>query len=173
MKSRNNKKNNSKKIEEEESDSTESIISTEEEEESKENTMENTKLNSKFNMIKSTAITGVYFIYDTSKIYMLWIALHFIASQIYSPICSPYSIWGFIITPILAVTPQCRALRWVINTGGNTMETMWLIFGTWVCSKIIPCATNAITFSSNPKPSYNRERTRSYDNNNNNNNHTE
>lgn len=165
MNTRNNKKNKSKKIEEEESKSTTSITSFEEEEESKEIEMENTKVKSQFNIIKSTAISGLYFVYDASKIYILWLVLHFIASQAYPPICSPYSIWGFIITPILAATPQCKALRWVINTGGSTMELMWLIFGTWVCTKIIPSATNALTFSSNSKNLHIRERTNSYENN--------
>ena len=110
----------------------------------------------------------LWIVYDASKIYLLWVVLHFSASQVYVPICSPFSFWGFIITPILAATPQCKALRWVITTGGSTMETMWVILGVWLCSKIsIPYSIWSSPVNkprvSLAKPHNNRDRARSYD----------
>ena len=105
--------------------------------------------------------------YDASKIYLLWVLLHFSASQVYVPICSPFSFWGFLITPILAATPQCKALRWIINTGGSTMETMWVILGVWFCSQIsIPYTIWSPPLQTQPHISTlssNRDRARSYD----------
>lgn len=110
-----------------------------------------------------TAKTSIYVIYDATKIYLLWVLLHYIASQLYIPFCSPRSFWGFIITPILAVTPQCKALRWVIHSGGNTMETMWVILGAWCCAKIVPTTANALTILNKQRPPGNRDRAVSYD----------
>jgi hypothetical protein len=120
------------------------------------------------NIIVRTTSNILLIAYDASKIYLLWAFLHFCASQLYVPTCSPYSFWGFIITPILAVTPQCKALRWVISTGGSTMETMWVILGVWLCSKI-SMPYSSWTNNSNNKPrvsvslNNNRDRARSYD----------
>jgi hypothetical protein len=139
-------------------------------------------------MIIKSAKTGICIVYDATKIYLLWTILHYLAAHYYVPICSPYGIWGFIITPILAVTPQCKALRWVITTSGNTMETMWIVIGLWVCSQVpstINSASNSImnaintndhnsqsiqsnkqkSESNKQQPKYNiRSRSRSYDN---------
>jgi len=130
-------------------------------------------------IIITTAKSTTYIIYDAVKIYLLWALLHYLAAHYYVPFCSPYGIWGFIITPILAATPQCKALRWIITTGGNTMETMWVIFGVWACSQVIPSTisnaantvnaaastvVNTIQSSNKPQPKYNtRSRSRSYD----------
>ena len=128
----------------------------------------NTSTTEYSNIIVRSASNIVLIAYDASKIYLLWAFLHFCASQLYVPTCSPYSFWGFIITPILAVTPQCKALRWVISTGGSTMETMWVILGVWLCSKISMPYSNW-TNNSNNKPrvsisvNNNRDRARSYD----------
>jgi len=119
------------------------------------------------NIIVKSSTNVLWVVYDASKIYLLWVLLHFSASQVYVPICSPFSFWGFIITPILAATPQCKALRWIINTGGSTMETMWVILGVWLCSKIcIPYTNWPNPMQNQPRisgSSSNRDRARSYD----------
>jgi len=171
------KQNNSKRDEEDTSLSSsassdnEEITSTEEE---KSNSSQQKTATSKMISTEETCIifrtasNFVLVVYDASKIYLLWAFLHFCASQLYVPTCSPYSFWGFIITPILAVTPQCKALRWVISTGGSTMETMWVILGVWLCSKISMPYSNWSNISNNkPRVSLsvnnNRDRARSYD----------
>jgi len=117
--------------------------------------------------IVRTTTNLLWIAYDASKIYLLWVLLHFSASQVYVPICSPFSFWGFLITPILAATPQCKALRWIINTGGSTMETMWVIFGVWFCSQIsIPYTIWSAPVQTQSRISgstSNRDRARSYD----------
>ena len=162
---------NLKKIEKEESDSSSTTSSSDSEESNNPNIIMNSKTDSKSkeenqtNIIITTAKNCIYIAYDTTKIYLLWIVIHYLASQYYVPFCSPRSIWGFIITPILAATPQCKGLRWVINTGGNTMETMWVILGVWVCTKIMPstCETLFITTRQN-NVNRNRDRAKSFEN---------
>lgn len=74
------------------------------------------------------SITGIYF---------LWIFFHYFASHLYVKICVPETIIGFLISPFLITTPYCVGLRWVIHTGANTINNMWIILGTWICSHFL------------------------------------
>ena len=76
-----------------------------------------------------------------ASIYLLWICLHFIASNLYSELCTHISIMGFITSPFLTLSPQCQALRWVIQTGANTINNMWIVLGTFICTKLISLET--------------------------------
>lgn len=79
---------------------------------------------------------GEWFI-KISGIYLLWIALHFFASQFYIELCVPKTIYGFIISPFLMATPHCQALRWIVYNAASTINNMWIIMGTWFCSQIM------------------------------------
>ena len=70
-----------------------------------------------------------------SGVYFLWILFHYFASHLYIKFCVPETILGFLISPFLITTPYCVALRWVIQTGANTINNMWIVFGTWFCSQ--------------------------------------
>ena len=70
-------------------------------------------------------------------IYLIWIALHFFASQFYIELCVPKTIYGFIISPFLMATPHCQALRWIVYNAASTINNMWIIMGTWFCSQIM------------------------------------
>jgi hypothetical protein len=86
-----------------------------------------------YNLLKiSVGIVGIYFI---------WIVLHYIASHLYVRFCVPNTFYGFLISPFMIATPYCIGLRWLVYTGANTVNNMWILFGSW--------ATNYIsTFSS-------------------------
>ena len=73
------------------------------------------------------SITGIYF---------LWIFLHYFASHLYVKLCVPESILGFLISPLLITTPYCVGLRWIIQTGANSINNMWIVLGTWFCNFI-------------------------------------
>jgi len=64
--------------------------------------------------------------------YVLWICIHYLAGNVYAYLCTPTTFTGFITSPFLTVTPECKAMRWVIYNGGNIITDMWIIFGTWV-----------------------------------------
>jgi len=69
--------------------------------------------------------------------YFIWVFLHFVSSQAYANYCTPHTFSGYMLSPFVATTPHCRALRWITYHGGNTIENMWIIIGTWAYSKIV------------------------------------
>ena len=77
-----------------------------------------------------------------SGMYFIWILLHYFASHLYVKLCVPDSLYGFIISPLLVATPYCIGLRWLIQTGATTINNMWILFGTWICSNILILKSN-------------------------------
>jgi len=78
----------------------------------------------------------IIFTINASSIYLLWIILHYIASHLYVKYCVPNSLFGFIISPFMVSTRHCMAIRWIIYHGANSIDTMWIILGTWITSKL-------------------------------------
>ena len=79
----------------------------------------------------------VQYMYGASSLYLFWIMLHYFSTQMYVYYCAPRGFYGFFISPFLVAAPHCRAIRWIIHNGGNMVDNMWIILGTWLCSKII------------------------------------
>jgi hypothetical protein len=82
----------------------------------------------------------VQYMYGASSLYLFWIMLHYCSAQLYVYYCAPRGLYGFLISPFLVAAPHCRAIRWIIHNGGNMVDNMWIILGTWLCSKIITSA---------------------------------
>lgn len=76
-------------------------------------------------------------IYRVSALYLFWIVLHYLTAQLYVQYCAHPSFWGFITAPFLVSAPHCMAMRWIFSKGGTLIEGMWIILGTWLCSKLI------------------------------------
>ena len=51
--------------------------------------------------------------------YFSWTILHYTTSQLYIYYCTPSTLYGFIMSPFLSLTPQCIAIRWIISETGN------------------------------------------------------
>jgi len=64
--------------------------------------------------------------------YVIWVIMHYIASNLYSSMCAPLSWSGIFQSVFLTATPHCQGLRWIINTGGTTINSMWLLLAGWV-----------------------------------------
>ena len=79
----------------------------------------------------------VQYMYGASSLYLFWIMLHYFSTQMYVYYCAPRGFYGFFISPFLVAAPHCRAIRWIIHNGGNMVDNMWIILGTWLRSKII------------------------------------
>lgn len=79
----------------------------------------------------------IIYSYNASSLYLFWICLHYIAANMYSFYCVPNSFQGFIMSPFLVSAPHCRAIRWVVHNGGNTIDNMWIMLATWLCSRLI------------------------------------
>jgi len=77
------------------------------------------------------------YVYSATSIYFFWILMHYFSAQLYVYYCTPQGFYGFFISPFLVAAPHCRALRWIIHSGGNMVDNMWIILGTWLCSKML------------------------------------
>jgi len=111
----------------------EEIEKTEEIEESREELVVTSVLESAIRETKSY----VCYTYNATSIYFFWILMHYFSSQLYVYYCTPQGFYGFFISPFLVAAPHCRALRWIIHSGGNMVDNMWIILGTWLCSKML------------------------------------
>lgn len=75
-------------------------------------------------------------IYDIAGIFILWIMLHYAASNLYPQLCAELSILGFIKSIFVTQAPHCVALRWVINNGSNVINSMWVSIALWFTTKV-------------------------------------
>lgn len=82
-------------------------------------------------------ICKMTYLLSISKVYLVWILIHYGMSQCYVKFCTPPSVYGLIMSPLLSSAPHCKAMRWAIYTGANTIESMWVIIGTWICAKMV------------------------------------
>jgi len=98
---------------------------------------------------------------SVAGLYILWMVLHFVSANLYVYYCAHTSLFGFLMSPVLASAPHCRAIRWVLNSGAQSIDAMWIVLGTWVCSKLAliggttsatPTATATITATVSPHP---------------------
>ncbi len=96
-------------------------------------------LNSGYNILMFTfeiTYKSIKIFISVSGIYLIWIFLHYFASHLYVRLCVPKSLYGFVVSPFLTATPHCQGLRWIIYNGANTINNMWVIIGTWICSNV-------------------------------------
>ena len=114
--------------------------------ESKREIMETEKVNTttKINYLYQILFIFLNYIYKVITlglgifgIYLIWILLHYFASHLYVKLCVPNTMYGFIVSPFLVATPYCTGLRWLIYTGANTIHNMWILFGSWISSRVI------------------------------------
>ena len=66
------------------------------------------------------------------SVYFAWTLLHYVATLLYARLCTPYSLYGFVLSALLVSTPQCSALRWMIYNGAAKMGAMLLIIGGYI-----------------------------------------
>jgi len=70
-------------------------------------------------------------LYSVIGYYIMWIILHYSASNLYPVYCVPLTITGFLLSPFMISAPQCIAMRWLITEGSNVIVTMWVVMGTY------------------------------------------
>ena len=90
------------------------------------------KLKTAFRIVKPYLVA----VNSVAGLYILWMVLHFISANLYVYYCAHMSLFGFLMSPVLASAPHCRAIRWVLNSGAQSIDAMWIVLGTWVCSKL-------------------------------------
>ena len=75
--------------------------------------------------------------YEAAGAFILWIIIHYVASNLYHIFCAELTLIGFIKSMFVAQTPHCIALRWVIYNGGLAINNMWISIAFWVTTKIL------------------------------------
>jgi hypothetical protein len=117
-------------------------IQEEEEEEEKhiaQEKIETPDSNPMYDTLLSWSKIAIRMINAVSKIcgvYFAWIALHYSASHLYVKLCVPDTLYGFLMSPFMTVTPHCQGLRWVVTTAASMINNMWVMLGGWLCSTI-------------------------------------
>jgi hypothetical protein len=71
-------------------------------------------------------------------LYLVWCLVHYFTPVFYIYLCVPPTFIGFIMSPFASTMPQCRALRWLIQTSAETIFAMFILFGTWLLARIMP-----------------------------------
>ena len=88
------------------------------------------------NALKNMSLTNTKSLlkYITSPIgmYMLWVTLHYIAAHLYKNHCAPSGFWGFLLSPLMASTPYCTGLVWILQNSVIKFMAIWTIIGSWV-----------------------------------------
>ena len=86
-----------------------------------------------------------YILIESSNVigsYILWIFIHYFATQLYVGFCANWSIKGLIMSPFLVTMPHCVGLLWCINQGVYNLQAMWILLGYWLVKRINPLILN-------------------------------
>ena len=70
------------------------------------------------------------------KTYLAWSFLHYGAAHAYTRLCTPPTLQGLFLSPFLATSPHCSAVRWIMSSGAETLTSMWLILGSWIAARL-------------------------------------
>jgi len=76
-------------------------------------------------------------IYEAAGVFILWIIIHYIASNLYPKFCTELTFLGFIKSMFVAQAPHCIALRWIIYNGGIAINSMWISIAFWATTKML------------------------------------
>lgn len=71
-----------------------------------------------------------------ASVYFMWTLTHYVATLLYAKFCTPYSLYGFVLSAVLVSTPQCSALRWMMYNGATKMNSMLLIIGGYILAYV-------------------------------------
>jgi hypothetical protein len=76
-------------------------------------------------------------VYTISIPYLFWFILHYCSAHLYTSYCVPLSMSGLLWSPLLISSPHCKAFRWVLHNGGNSLDSMWILIGTWLSFTVL------------------------------------
>jgi hypothetical protein len=82
--------------------------------------------------------THVKYMMQVGGIYLVWVLLHYGAAQLYIGYCTPATLWGFVLSPVIAPLPHCALLRWAIYQGGEMINIMWMLLSMLTMRLLTP-----------------------------------
>ena len=68
--------------------------------------------------------------------YISWVIVHFISAQLYSHHCAYFSWKGFLISPLMAVTPYCQGIEWMLRNSIEIIKNMWILIGSLISTYV-------------------------------------
>ena len=104
--------------------------------ENKENNFEN-KENNFENYTAKRILKSVITFLKLYGIYLLWVCLHYVSAHLYTKLCVPAGVVGFIMSPFMIPTPHCQGLRWIVYNAGGIINNGWVLLGAWLYSILI------------------------------------
>lgn len=81
-----------------------------------------------------------------SGVYVMWIVLHYGASQLYVELCVPKTMVGFLLSPFMSAAPHCQGLRWLTQSAATMIQQMWIHLGAWFCSHLLSLTPDTTLF---------------------------
>ena len=75
-------------------------------------------------------------LWSLSKIYIFWILAHYVSTNLYAYFCTHLSFMGLILSPIMAISPHCKALHWLSINSILNISNMWVALTGWLFLKI-------------------------------------
>ncbi len=90
------------------------------------------------NKIKDTEIYNYIMKFSSTPVgmYIMWIVLHYLAANLYNMHCAPSGVVGFAISPLMASTPYCSGLLWILQNSTVKFLAIWTIIGSWIKQKL-------------------------------------
>ena len=73
-----------------------------------------------------------------TALYLLWVVMHYAAAHVYTELCVPPTLKGFMMSPFMTATPHCAGMRWLMQTGASSINAIWLILGAVFIKYITP-----------------------------------
>ena len=73
----------------------------------------------------------VHISWSYSRLYLLWVLLHYASAHAYIYFCAPQNLVGLLRSPFMVITPQCQAIDWVQVNSRNIVKNMWITIGMW------------------------------------------
>ena len=91
----------------------------------------------------------LFFVWNSSKIYVLWLGLYYGAVHAYAYFCANPSLLGMLTAPFSAMAPHCKGLLWIINSSHEVMASMFAVFAIWASALITPPGLLKLTNNTN------------------------
>lgn len=69
--------------------------------------------------------------------YFMWVCLSYFSTHLYAYFCADWSLFGFIMHPLMVVSPQCGALRWFVVNGPDVISQSFALISSVVVTMLV------------------------------------
>ena len=70
-------------------------------------------------------------------VYLLLLCTYYTSAHVFTQYCTPLGFWGFLQTPFLIETVQCRALNWIFTYSHAYIQSLWILMSTYTIQLIV------------------------------------